>query len=233
MEYSKIVEGIFLKRPNRFVAEVLINGEKETVHVKNTGRCKELLAPKAKIILEDCSHNKNRKTKYSIIAVWKDNMLVNMDSQVPNKVVFDAVKQGKIHNLYHISNIKREVTFGNSRFDIYFENDNKKGFIEVKGATLEKDGISMFPDAPTDRGTKHVLEMIEAVKNNYRGIIFFLIQMKGPHQFKLNWKMDPKFSEAVKYASENGVEVVAYDSVVTPNSISIGNKIEINLSKNI
>lgn len=233
MEYSKIVEGIFLKRPNRFVAEVLINGEKETVHVKNTGRCKELLTPKAKIILEDCSHNKNRKTKYSIIAVWKDNMLVNMDSQVPNKVVFDAVKQGKIHNLYHISNIKREVTFGNSRFDIYFENDNKKGFIEVKGATLEKDGISMFPDAPTDRGTKHVLEMIEAVKNNYRGIIFFLIQMKGPHQFKLNWKMDPKFSEAVKYASENGVEVVAYDSVVTPNSISIGSKIEINLSKNI
>lgn len=233
MKYNKIVEGLFLERPNRFIAKVLIDGKEETVHVKNTGRCKELLIPGTKIILEDCSHNKKRKTKYSIISVWKDNILVNMDSQVPNKVVFDAVKQNKIHNISHISHIKREVTFDKSRFDIFFENENKKGFIEIKGVTLEKNGISMFPDAPTDRGTKHVLEMIKAVNEGYRGIIFFLIQMKGPYLFKLNWKMDPKFSQAIKLASENGVEIMAYDSIVSPNSISIGNKIEIDLSQKI
>lgn len=231
MKYNKVVEGLFLKRPNRFIAEVLIDGKEETVHVKNTGRCKELLLPKAKILLEDCSHNLNRKTKYSVIAVWKDNMLVNMDSQVSNKVVFDALENGKVTDIPHISNIKREVTFGKSRFDIYFEDKDEKGFIEVKGVTLEKDGVSMFPDAPTARGTKHVLEMIEAVKEGYKGVIFFLIQMKGPKLFRLNWEMDPKFSDAVKLASENGVEIIAYDSIVSPDGISIGNKIKIDLLK--
>ncbi len=227
MKYNKIVEGIFLERPNRFIAKVLIDGKEETVHVRNTGRCKELLIPGAKIILEDCSHNVNRKTKYSLIAVWKANKLINMDSQVPNKVVFDAIEQDHINNISNVSFIKREVTFGKSRFDIYFESGDKKGFVEVKGVTLEKDGISMFPDAPTDRGRKHVLEMIEAVKEGYRGIIFFLIQMDKVNLFKLNWEMDPKFSQAVKLASENGVEIMAYDAIVSPNSISIGNDIDI------
>lgn len=227
MKYNKIVEGIFLERPNRFIAKVLIDGKEETVHVRNTGRCKELLIPGAKIILEDCSHNVNRKTKYSLIAVWKANKLINMDSQVPNKVVFDAIEQDHINNISNVSFIKREVTFGKSRFDIYFESGDKKGFVEVKGVTLEKDGISMFPDAPTDRGRKHVLEMIESVKEGYRGIIFFLIQMDKVNLFKLNWEMDPKFSQAVKLASENGVEIMAYDAIVSPNSISIGNDIDI------
>lgn len=227
MKYNKIVEGIFLERPNRFIAKVLIDGKEETVHVRNTGRCKELLIPGAKIILEDCSHNVNRKTKYSLIAVWKANKLINMDSQVPNKVVFDAIEQDHINNISNVSFIKREVTFGKSRFDIYFESGDKRGFVEVKGVTLEKDGISMFPDAPTDRGRKHVLEMIEAVKEGYRGIIFFLIQMDKVNLFKLNWEMDPKFSQAVKLASENGVEIMAYDAIVSPNSISIGNDIDI------
>lgn len=227
MKYNKIVEGIFLERPNRFIAKVLIDGKEETVHVRNTGRCKELLIPGTKIILEDCSHNVNRKTKYSLIAVWKANKLINMDSQVPNKVVFDAIEQDHINNISNVSFIKREVTFGKSRFDIYFESGDKKGFVEVKGVTLEKDGISMFPDAPTDRGRKHVLEMIEAVKEGYRGIIFFLIQMDKVNLFKLNWEMDPKFSQAVKLASENGVEIMAYDAIVSPNSISIGNDIDI------
>lgn len=231
MKYNKIVEAIFLKRPNRFIAEVLIDGKKETVHVKNTGRCKELLIPRAKIILEDCSHNLNRKTKYSVIAVWKDDMLVNMDSQVPNKVVFNALEEGKIKDMPHISHMKKEVTFGKSRFDIYFENKVEKGFIEVKGVTLEKNSIAMFPDAPTERGAKHALEMIEAVKKGYKGIIFFLIQMRKPYLFRLNWEMDPKFSKAVKMASENGVEIIAYDSRVSPKGISIGNEIEIDLSK--
>lgn len=226
MKYNKVVEGIFKKRPNRFIAQVIIDGKEETVHVKNTGRCKELLIPNAKVILEDCSHNLNRKTKYSLIAVWKENMLVNIDSQVPNEVVFEAISDGKIKDFKYCTHLRKEVTFGNSRFDIYFETGNSKGFIEVKGVTLESGGISMFPDAPTKRGTKHVLEMIEAVNQGYKGVIFFLVQMKGPKIFKLNWEMDGDFSEAVKYASENGVKILAYDSIVENNGIYLGKLIE-------
>lgn len=229
MEYNKIVEGIFLKRPNRFIAQVLINNKEETVHVKNTGRCKELLIPGAKVILEDCSNNLNRKTKYSLISVWKGEMLVNIDSQVPNAVVSQALRDHNIVGFSDLTKIKREVTFGNSRYDIYFESKEEKGFIEVKGATLENHGISMFPDAPTERGAKHVLEMIEAVKQGYRGAILFLIQMKGPTVFRLNWEMDSKFSEAVKLASEHGVKILAYDAIVKDNSIEIGKTIEVDL----
>lgn len=227
MKYDKIIEGIFIKRPNRFIAQVLIDGKEETVHVKNTGRCKELLLPGAKVILEDCSHNTSRKTKYSLIAVWKGDMLVNMDSQVPNLVVFEALEQKKVKELEDIIYLKREVTFGKSRYDIYFEAEKEKGFIEVKGVTLENNNVSMFPDAPTERGTKHVLEMIEAVKQGYRGIIFFLIQMKGPKVFKPNWEMDVAFSEAVKFASENGVEIIAYDSIVQDKGIYLDKPVEI------
>lgn len=229
MIYEKIVEGTFLKRPNRFIAYVLIDGKEEKVHVKNTGRCKELLTPGVKVILEDCSHNANRKTKYSLIAVYKGDMLVNMDSQVPNTVVFEAIKQEKIKEIENLSHIKREVTFGKSRYDIYFESKKEKGFIEVKGVTLEDKGISMFPDAPTLRGAKHVLEMIEAVKEGYRGIIFFLIQMKGVKEFRLNWEIDSNFSKAVKIAKENGVEILAYDSIVLDNSIEIDEPVKIEL----
>lgn len=231
MNYNRITEGIFIKRPNRFIAQVLIDGNEETVHVKNTGRCRELLIPGAKVILEDCSNNQARKTKYSLIAVFKDDMLVNMDSQIPNAVVFEALKDEKIRMYKDLLHIRRETKYGNSRFDIYYETNNQKGFIEVKGVTLEENGVAMFPDAPTERGSKHVLEMIEAVKEGYRGTIFFLIQMKGPNIFRLNWKMDKNFSEAVKLASENGVEILAYDSIVKSDSISIGNPIEIDLSK--
>lgn len=229
MKYKKIIEGIFLARPNRFIAQVLIDEKEEIVHVKNTGRCKELLLPGVKVILEDCSNNPNRKTKYSLIAVWKQNMLVNMDSQVPNEVVFNALKENKIQELKNLRYLKREVTFNNSRFDIYFEDEKQKGFIEVKGVTLENNHISMFPDAPTERGAKHVLEMIEAVNQGYKGTIFFLIQMKGPQSFKLNSEMDRKFSEAIKLASENGVKILAYDSIVNNNSIQIGKSIEVDL----
>lgn len=229
MKYSKVIEGKFLERPNRFIAKVLIHGQVEEVHVKNTGRCKELLIPGAKIFLEDCSHNKNRKTKYSIISVWKDDMLVNMDSQIPNKVVFDAILENKIKGLENPDYLKREVSFGNSRFDIYFENNKEKGFIEIKGVTLENNSISMFPDAPTSRGTKHVLEMIEAVKKGYRGIILFLVQMKGPKKFRLNWEMDKKFSNSIKLASENNVEILVYDSIVSKNNIILNKKLPLDI----
>ena len=221
MKYGKVIEAIFLKRPNRFIAHVLIHGEEEIVHVRNTGRCKELLIPGAKVVLEDCSHNLNRKTKYSLIAVWKDEMLVNMDSQIPNAAVFNAINENRILGLQNLSHLKREVTFGNSRFDIYFESNKDKGFVEIKGVTLEQDSIAMFPDAPTDRGAKHVLEMIEAVKQGYRGIIFFLLQMKGPKSFMPNYNMDKVFSNTLKLASENGVEILVYDSIISNNSIIV------------
>jgi len=230
MEYNKVIEGTFLKRPNRFIAQVLIDGKEETVHVKNTGRCKELLLQGAKVILEDCSNNPNRKTKYSLIAVWKEDMLVNMDSQVPNVAVFNALKEKRIEGFENLTYLKREVTFGKSRYDIYFETEDYKGFMEVKGVTLENDGVCMFPDAPTERGTKHVLEMIEAVKEGYRGIILFLIQMKGPKVFRLNWQMDKAFADAVKLASEKGVEVLAYDAIVKNNSIHLDKPVKVNLN---
>ena len=227
MKYDKIIEGIFINRPNRFIAQVLIDGKEETVHVRNTGRCKELLIPGAMVILEDCSHNTKRKTRYSLIAVWKGDMLVNMDSQVPNNVVFNAIKDRKIDGFQDLILLKKEVVYGNSRFDIYFETKENKGFLEVKGVTLENDGLSMFPDAPTVRGTKHLLEMIDAVNSGYRGIILFLIQMKGPKLFRPNWKMDKKFSEAVKMAHESGVEILVYDSLGTEDNTIVDDIIEI------
>lgn len=229
MKYKKIVEAIFLKRPNRFIAHVAIDGKEEIVHVKNTGRCRELLIPGVKVILEDCSHNPNRKTKYSLIAVYKGDNLINMDSQVPNAVVFESLKSNKIESLNELTFLKREVTYENSRFDIYFESNDKKGFMEVKGVTLEANQIARFPDAPTQRGTKHVLEMIKAAKEGYIAIIFFLIQMKGPKEFRLNWAMDKDFSKAVRYARENGVIIMAYDSIVNPDSIELGSPISIDL----
>ncbi len=229
MLYSKTKEAIFVNRPNRFIAYVLIDGKEEIVHVRNTGRCRELLIPGVRVILDDCSNNPNRKTRYSLIAVYKGDMLVNMDSQVPNLVVYDSLISNKIEGLENLNLVKREVTYEKSRFDLYFESDSHKGFIEVKGVTLEEDSIARFPDAPTLRGTKHVLEMIEAVDEGYIGIIFFLIQMRGPKEFRLNWEMDKSFSEAVKLASKKGVQIMAYDSIVSENSIELGEAIMINL----
>ncbi len=229
MKYEKVIDAIFLKRPNRFLAHVDIDGVEEIVHVRNTGRCKELLVPGARVVLEDCSHIANRKTKYSLIAVWKGKMLVNMDSQIPNKVVFDALNSHSIDSFRNISKAKREVTYGKSRFDLYFEDYETRGFVEVKGVTLENHGIAMFPDAPTERGARHVMEMIEAVKEGYRGIIFFLIQMKGPKIFKPNWEMDKQFSQALKDAKENGVEILAYDSIVSQDGIEIASPIRIEI----
>jgi len=229
MRYKNVIEANFIKRPNRFIAHVMIDEQEEIVHVRNTGRCRELLIPNARVILEDCSNISNRKTRYSLISVLKDNILINMDSQVPNQVVSQALKDNKIPEIQDVTFVKREKTFGNSRFDIYFETSKDRGFIEVKGVTLEEDRVAMFPDAPTERGTKHVYEMVEAVRNGYKGYIFFLIQMKGPKMFKPNWAMDKEFSMAVRFARDNGVEILAFDSIVTNNSIEIGDSLSIEL----
>jgi sugar fermentation stimulation protein A len=224
MRYKIIKEGIFLSRPNRFVAFVLIDGKEEKVHVKNTGRCRELLAAGARVILEE-GQNPNRKTKYSLIAVWKGELLVNMDSQAPNKVAEEALLQGKIREIGEVSFVKREARFGQSRLDFYLESGDTKAFLEVKGVTLEQEGICYFPDAPTSRGKKHMEELVEAVKNGYEAYVLFIIQMEGMHTFRTNRVMDPLFSEGVKKAKEAGVHILAYDCKVTPDSLVIGKKI--------
>lgn len=220
MTYNDIVEGIFLERPNRFIAEVLIDGDRHTVHVKNTGRCKEILIKGTKIYLQK-SNNPNRKTKYSLISAYKGDRLINIDSQVPNDVVYEAITGNVIPELSGLSFVKREQKYKNSRFDMYFEHEERRGFVEVKGVTLEKDGMSMFPDAPTERGRKHIEELIDAVENGYEGYVFLLIQMEGIIEFTPNVITDPKFAAALKKAQESGVHILCYNCHVTGDRIEI------------
>lgn len=231
MNYNKVVKAKFIERPNRFIAYCEVNGNIEKVHVKNTGRCRELLTSECNVYLEE-SDNPNRKTRYSLIAVEKGDRLINMDSQVPNKVVYEALKSGKITLPgidEKITLIKPEKTYGNSRFDIYLEAGDKKAFIEIKGVTLEEENIVKFPDAKTERGVKHIRELIEAKKENYYCYIIFLVQMNNVLYFTPNNKMHKALGEALIEAKKNGVEILAYDSLVTMNSIDINKDVEVKL----
>ncbi len=225
MKYENIVEARFIKRINRFIANVLIDGQEELVHVKNTGRCKELFIEGRKIYLQK-SDNPNRKTKYSLISIYKEEELINIDSQVPNKVVFDAIESGKVEGFENLKVLKREKTYGNSRFDIYYETEKDKGFIEIKGVTLEVDNIAKFPDAPTTRGCKHVNELIEGQNEGYKNYIILLIQMKNVNHFVPNSETDPDFSNALKNALLKGVEIRCYDCIVTKDTITLDKEIE-------
>ena len=224
MKYENIKEGIFIERPNRFIARILIDGVEERVHVKNTGRCRELLVEGARVFLEK-SKNPERKTKYSLIAVYKGDMLVNMDSQIPNAVAFEALEQGKIPEIGLPDMVKREKTFGNSRFDLYYEKNGEKGFIEVKGVTLEENGTASFPDAPTERGRKHLNELINAKKEGYAVWVLFVVQMKGIKLFTPNKSHDPEFAKLLKKAQRSGVGILVYDCKVEPGGISLDEKI--------
>ena len=231
MNYKKIVQATFIERPNRFIAYCKINETIEKVHVKNTGRCRELLTPNCTVYLEE-SDNPNRKTKYSLIAVQKGNRLINMDSQVPNKVVQEALinKTIVLPGLdEEITFIKSEKTYGNSRFDIYLESKNKKAFIEIKGVTLEEDGVVLFPDAKTERGVKHIKELIEAKKDGYHSYVVFVVQMKDVKYFTPNIKMHKELGDALIEAQNAGVNILAYDCEVTPNSIEIKDEVNVKL----
>lgn len=225
MKYENIVEGIFLERPNRFIAKVLINGQEEIAHVKNTGRCRELLIKGVQVYLRH-EANPLRKTKYSLISVIKDSMLINMDSQIPNYVVYEALKENKIQGINAVD-IKKEVKFNNSRFDLYFKNSGKSSFMEVKGVTLEEKGFAMFPDAPTERGAKHIHELMKAKEEGYGAYLFFLIQMDKINAFGPHYERDPIFSEALEEAYRKGVEILCYNSKVSIDSISMGEKIQL------
>lgn len=223
MTYDNIVKGIFLERINRFIAKVLINDKEELVHVKNTGRCKELFISGANIFLEK-SNNPKRKTKYSLISIYKGDRLINIDSQVPNAVVYEGIASGKLKEFKGLVTLKREVSYGSSRFDLYYETKDKKGFIEVKGVTLEEDGIARFPDAPTERGRKHIRELIQATEEGYQNYIFFLIQMEGISKFEANHRTDPAFSQILLQGMQKNVGIILFDSIVEDKSISLNNR---------
>ena len=230
MKYKNVIAGEFLSRPNRFIAKVIVEGKEETVHVKNTGRCRELLIPGCKVYLETAD-NPERKTKYDLIAVEKqrkdDVCLVNMDSQVVNAAAEEWLREGNLFPKTAL--IRREVRYGASRFDFYLEDGERKAFLEVKGVTLENDGVASFPDAPTERGIKHIGELISCMKEGYEAYILFVIQMKGIKEFCPNDERHAAFGEALRRAAQAGVHVLAMDAVITPDSIIVDSEIPIQL----
>lgn len=218
MKYSKVIKGRFQQRPNRFIAYVELNGRSEKVHVKNTGRCKELLRPGATVYLEK-SGSPGRSTAYDLIAVEKGERLINMDSQAPNRAAEEWLRSGALFS--ETTLVKPETVYGNSRFDFYVETAEEKIFIEVKGVTLEEEGVVRFPDAPSDRAVKHVEELISAKQSGYRVFVLFVIQMEGVKYFTPNREMHPAFAEALCRAAAAGVEILAYDCLVTPDSMTL------------
>lgn len=224
MNYERIHKATFLERPNRFIAYVEMSGEKETVHVKNTGRCAELLIPGTTVYIQE-SDNPERKTKWDLIAVKKGERLINMDSQIPNRAVQEWIEGGGLFSDVRL--IRPETTYGNSRFDLYVETGEKRVFVEVKGVTLEEDGVCRFPDAPSDRAVKHLEELIRAKKEGYETYVFFVIQMKNVKYFTPNTDTHPAFAEALKKAASAGVKIVAYDCEVTPESIEISSPVDV------
>lgn len=226
MKYENTKRAVFLDSPNRFIAHVDLNGQTETVHVKNTGRCKELLIPGTEVILEE-SVNPARKTKYDLICVNKSGRWINMDSQVPNKAAAEWIRAGRLFP--EEVTLKTEKVYGNSRFDIYVESPCRKAFIEVKGVTLEENDIARFPDAPTQRGVKHVEELIRCQEDGYEAYLLFVIQMKGIREFEPNWSTHPQFGEVLQKAQNAGVHLLAYDCLIREDYIEIQDPVPIRL----
>ena len=222
--YEQIKDGIFLSRPNRFVAHVLAGGQEEICHVKNTGRCRELLVPGARVTLS-VSKNPARKTKCDLVAVWKGDTYINMDSQAPNRAAGEALKR----ILPGVHTVKGEVTHGDSRLDFCLETDKGRVFVEVKGVTLEKDGLALFPDAPTQRGVKHLHSLARCVEEGYGACVLFVIQMKGVHSFAPHEAMHPEFAKALREAAAKGVQVLAYDCAVTQKGMALDKPVPVKL----
>ena len=225
MHYPNMVPGIFLSRPNRFIAQVEIDGQEEAVHVKNTGRCRELLPHGAQVWCQT-SHNPNRKTKYDLITVKKGERLINMDSQAPNIAAGEWLKGG---GLGEIENLKAETFHGDSRFDFSFTLDGQPCLLEVKGVTLENDGVCAFPDAPTERGAKHLRGLTEAKKAGFGAFVLFVVQMADVKYLHPNDATDPAFGAVLREAAENGVVVMAVDCAVTEDTMVIRQRIPVKL----
>lgn len=214
MTYNRIKTGLFRARPNRFIAVVEVQGREVICHVKNTGRCKELLVPGCTVVLA-CADNPARKTPYDVIAVYKGERLINMDSQAPNKVAEEYLRER-----FPAATVRREVRYGDSRLDFMLEQDGETRFVEVKGCTLEVDNVGYFPDAPTDRGVKHLNHLTQAVQEGYKAAVLFIIQMEGCTAIRPNDATHPAFGDALRQAAEAGVELWAVDCAVTPSTLT-------------
>lgn len=226
MNYTTIVSGHFLARPNRFIATVELNSVMVTAHVKNTGRCRELLIPGRTVYLQDWgSEHSSRKTRYDLIAVEKGDLLVNMDAQAPNRVFAEWAQKGKF--IPGLTLLRPETKWGNSRFDFYWEAGQQKGFVEVKGVTLEENGYARFPDAPTQRGVKHLEELIAAHKAGYETAVCFVLQMSGMKSFAPNDETHPAFGATLRRAVGAGVKVIAWDCNVMPDSLCPGKPVPV------
>ncbi len=222
LNYLNVEEGIFISRPNRFIANVVINGEMEVAHVKNTGRCKELLVEGATVYLQHHG-NINRKTQWSLISVKKGSRMVNIDSQAPNKVVFEWLKTGSF--LDNIKRIKPEFTYGDSRIDFLVETNMDKVLIEVKGVTLEENGVAMFPDAPTERGVRHIFELCKSLEQGYKAYVIFVIQMEEVQYFTPNVRTHKEFADALLYARGKGVRIIAVDCYAGVDMLRIKDRV--------
>ena len=227
MRYSHIRKGEFLRRPNRFIAHVLLNGEEVICHVKNTGRLKELLLPGATVFLEE-SDNTARKTRFDLVAVMRGDEVVNIDSQAPNQAVSEWLRKGGLYA--DVSHVKAEARYGDSRFDFYIESTSgRKAFVEVKGVTLLQDGVARFPDAPTTRGVKHIEELVKCKEDGYEAYILFLLEMKRSRWMEPNDATHPAFGKALREAAAKGVNVLAYDCIVTPDRLEVAQPVEVRL----
>ncbi len=232
MQYDRVIPAIFLERPNRFIALVQIGGETERVHVKNTGRCRELLVPGCTVYLA-AGNNPKRKTQYDLIAVEKERpgqnpLRINMDSQIPNAAAAEWLPKSGLFSPE--AEIRREVTYGNSRFDFGIQDNGRQAFLEVKGVTLEQDGIVSFPDAPTQRGVKHLRELVQCQLSGHPAYLLFVVQMKGAVCLHPNDAIDPEFGEALRIADATGVTILARDCIVTPDSMTLDAPVPIDLS---
>lgn len=225
MKYDNILPGVFIQRYNRFVAGVEIQGKEELCHVKNTGRCKELFLPGASVFVQKAA-KQDRKTKYDLVSVYKGRRLVNVDSQAPNKVAVEYLPR----LVPGVKFTRSEVKYGGSRFDVYLETDAAKMFVEVKGVTLEVDGVAMFPDAPTERGLRHLQELARAVGEGYKAMMLFVVQMEGVRHFSPNSKTHQAFAEGLKTAQNQGVLVKAVDCLVTKTSLEALTPVEVILT---
>ena len=223
--YDTVLPGRFIARPNRFIARVETAAGEEICHVKNTGRCRELLVPGAEVVLA-VSDNPARKTKCDLVAVYKGGRLINMDSQAPNHVAAEGLPR----LIPGLTLLRPETRFGDSRLDFYWEAGERRGFVEVKGVTLEENGIVLFPDAPTQRGTKHLRELEKCAAAGYGAAVLLVVQMGGVSYFTPNWKTDPAFADALAHARATGVEIWCYDCLVTPREMALHQPVEIRLA---
>ena len=223
--YDTVLPGRFIARPNRFIARVETAAGEEICHVKNTGRCRELLVPGAEVVLA-VSDNPARKTRCDLVAVYKGGRLINMDSQAPNHVAAEGLPR----LIPGLTLLRPETRFGDSRLDFYWEAGERRGFVEVKGVTLEENGIVLFPDAPTQRGTKHLRELEKCAAAGYGAAVLLVVQMGGVSYFTPNWKTDPAFADALAHARATGVEIWCYDCLVTPREMALHQPVEIRLA---